>query len=159
MSIEDFKGMMDGFDPAALLPNLDSVLDKVAPIARIAVLIGPAAMLIMGLVYLFLSPKEANYYLGYRCYYGMGSVEAWQFTQRLAGIVWSATGLVLGIVMLVISAGFGALETEALLWRAVYCVAAEAGLVLAAWIGVNVAVAARFDGRGDIRKKTPKKRR
>ena len=25
MSIEDFKGLMDGFDPATLLPNLDAV--------------------------------------------------------------------------------------------------------------------------------------
>ena len=103
MSIEDFKGLMDGFDPAALLPNLDTVLGKLALIARIAVLVGPAAMVIMGLTYLFLSPKEANHYLGYRCYYGMGSVEAWQFTQRLAGIVWGAMGLVLGVVMLVLS--------------------------------------------------------
>ena len=158
MSIEDFKALMDGFDPASLLPNLDSTLDKLLPIARIAVMVGPVAMLIMGLVYLFLSPKEANYYLGYRCYYGMGSVEAWQFTQRLAGIVWGALGLVMSIVMLVISSGFGQLETMALLWRAVYCAAAEGILALAAWIGVNATVTARFDKRGDLRKKEPRKK-
>lgn len=158
MSIEDFKGLMDGFDPATLLPNLDAILGKLVLVARIAVLIGPAAMLIMGLVYLFLSPKEANYYLGYRCYYGMGSVEAWQFTQRLAGIVWSALGLVMSIVMLVISGQFAELETMKLLWRTVYCAAAEGILVLAAWIGVNAAVASRFDSRGDLRKKNPKRK-
>lgn len=159
MSIEDFKTLMDGFDPASLLPNLDAILSKLAPIARIAVMIGPVAMLMMGLIYLFLSPKEANHYLGYRCYYGMGSVEAWKFTQRLAGIVWGALGLTMSIVMLIISAGFGKLETVDLLWRAVYCVAAEAGLVLAAWISVNATVAVRFDGRGDIRKKKTAQRR
>ena len=158
MSIEDFKGLMDGFDPAALLPDLDSVLDKLAPMARIAVLVGPAAMLIIGLVYLFLSPKEANYYLGYRCYYGMGSVEAWRFTQRLAGIVWGALGLILGIVMLAVSSGFAGLETVELLWRTVYCAAAEGVLALAAWIGINTTVTARFDKRGDLRKKTSQKR-
>lgn len=158
MSIEDFKGLMDGFDPATLLPNLDAILEKLVPVARIAVLVGPVAMLIMGLVYLFLVPKEANYYLGYRCYYGMGSVEAWQFTQRLAGIVWGALGLVMGIVMLVISNGFVQLETMDLLWRAISCLAAEAGLVLAAWLGVNITVTARFDSRGDLRKKSRRKK-
>ena len=158
MSIENFKGLMDGFDPAALLPNLDSVLSSLVPIARVAVLVGPVAMLVMGLIYLFLSPKEANYYLGYRCYYGMGSVEAWRFTQRLAGIVWSALGLVMGIAMLVISGSFATLETMELLWRTVYCVAAEGVLVLLAWIGVNTAVTARYDSRGDLRKQKKKRR-
>ena len=158
MSIEDFKGLMDGFDPAALLPNLDTVLGKLALIARIAVLVGPAAMVIMGLTYLFLSPKEANHYLGYRCYYGMGSVEAWQFTQRLAGIVWGAMGLVLGVVMLVLSSDFAELQTMDLLWKAVYCAAGEGIAVLAAWIGVNATIAARFDSRGDLRKQKKRRR-
>ena len=30
-----------------------------------------AAMLVLGLAYLFLAPREANYYFGYRCYFGM----------------------------------------------------------------------------------------
>ena len=93
MTIEDFKGLMDDFDPASLLPELDTVMGKIALIARIAVLIGPAVLLVMGLVYIFASPKEANYTLGYRCYFGMGSVEAWRFTQKLAGIAFVALGL------------------------------------------------------------------
>ena len=100
MSIDDFKGLMDAFDPASLLPELDPILDKLAWIARIVVLLGPGVMLLMGLVYLLATPKEANYYIGYRCYYGMGSVEAWRFTQRLAGIVFAALGLVSGIAVL-----------------------------------------------------------
>ena len=158
MSIEDFKGLMDGFDPAALLPNLDTVLGKLTLIARIAVLVGPAAMVIMGLTYLFLSPKEANHYLGYRCYYGMGSVEAWQFTQRLAGIVWGAMGLVLGVVMLVLSSNFAELQIMDLLWKAVYCAVGEGIAALAAWIGVNATIAARFDSRGDLRKQKKRRR-
>ena len=153
MSIDDFKGLMDAFDPASLLPELDPIMDKLAPIARVAVLIGPAMLLVMGLLYFFASPKEANYHFGYRCYYGMGSVEAWQFTQSLAGIVWSALGLILGIVMLLISGKFPQLEIIDLLWRAVYCVAWEAGIVAVACIGVNTTVAIRYNSRGDQRRK------
>lgn len=153
MTIDDFKSLMDGFEPASLLPELDAILGKIASIARIAVLIGPVVLLVMGLLYFFAAPKEANYHFGYRCYYGMGSVQAWQFTQSLAGIVWSALGLILGIVMFLISRGFPQMETMDLLWRAVYCVAWEAGLTAIACIGVNTIVASRYDSRGELRRK------
>ena len=156
MSIEDFKGLMDAFEPASLLPELDTVIGKLALLARIVVLIGPAAVLLMGLVYLFAVPKEANYYIGYRCYYGMGSVEAWRFTQRLAGIVFAALGLVTGIAMLLISGGFAAMDTMDLLWRAVYCVLFEAGSMAVACLSINIVVALRFDGKGNERKKKRK---
>jgi uncharacterized membrane protein len=153
MSIEDFKGLMDAFEPASLLPELDTVIGKLALLARIVVLIGPVAVLLMGLVYLFAVPKEANYYIGYRCYYGMGSVEAWRFTQRLAGIVFAALGLVTGIAMLLISGGFAAMDTMDLLWRAVYCVLFEAGSMAVACLSINIVVALRFDAKGNERKK------
>ena len=158
MSIDDFKGLMDAFDPASLLPELDPILDKLAWIARIVVLLGPGVMLLMGLVYLLATPKEANYYIGYRCYYGMGSVEAWRFTQRLAGIVFAALGLVSGIAVLLISGSFAGMDTMALLWKAVFCVLAEAGLVIVSCLTINTVVALRYDGKGYERKNKRKKR-
>ena len=154
MTIDDFKSLMDDFELASLLPELDAILGKLALLARIAVLIGPVMLLVMGLLYFFASPKEANYHFGYRCYYGMGSVEAWQFTQSLAGIVWGALGLILGIVMLLVSGGFAQRETMDLLWHAVYCLAWEAGAVAVGCIGVNTVVALRYDRKGYLRRKT-----
>ena len=153
MTIEDFKGLMDGFEPASLLPELEPILGKLALLARVAVLIGPAVLLVMGLLYFFASPKEANYHFGYRCYYGMGSIEAWQFTQSLAGIVWGALGLIFGIVMLLISAGFPQLETMDLLWKAVRCVLWEAGITALGCVGINIMVAVRYDSKGNLRRK------
>ena len=153
MTIDDFKTLMDEFEPASLLPELDTIIGKIAFIARIAVLIGPVVLLVMGLLYFFASPKEANYHFGYRCYYGMGSIQAWQFTQSLAGIVWSALGLILGIVMVLISGNFRQMETMDLLWRAVYCVVWEAGIVAVACIVVNTVVASRYDSKGNLRRK------
>lgn len=158
MSIEDFKTLMDEFDPASLLPELDSILGKIAFIARIAVMIGPIVLLIMGLVYLFASPKEANHYLGFRCYYGMGSIEAWRFSQQLAGIVSGGLGLVLCIIMLLVSGSFGKLEIMDLLTRAVWCVVWEAVLTAIAFAAVNILVALRFDSRGDYRNGKTKQR-
>ena len=157
MNIDNFKGLMDGFEPASLLPELDSIFSKFEPAARILVLVGPVVLILMGLMYLFAVPKEANYYLGYRCYYGMGSVEAWRFTQRLAGIVFGALGVVLLITMVVISGGFAKLEVMDLLWRTIYCVGGEAAAALIATLAVNIVVTIRFDSRGDLRKNKVKR--
>ena len=89
LDIESIKEIMDAFDPASLLPELGEIFTVITSVCRIAVMVGPIILLILGLAYLFLAPKEANYYFGYRCYFGMGSVEAWRFSQRLAGAVWA----------------------------------------------------------------------
>ena len=99
LDIDSIKSLLDGFDPATLLPDLSKVFDSLVPLCRLAVLIGPVVLLLLGLSYLFLTPKEANYYLGYRCYFGMGSEYAWRFTQRLAGFLFAGAGLVLTVVM------------------------------------------------------------
>ena len=83
----------------------------------------------------------------------MGSVPAWRFTQRLAGLVLGGLGLVLTIVMAVIGGSFGSLETIDLVWRAVSCLAWEAGLSLAATIAINVTTALRFNGKGELRRR------
>ena len=152
MSIEDFKGLMDAFEPASLLPELDAVIGKLALLARIVVLVGPAAILLMGLVYLFAVPKEANYYIGYRCYYGMGSVEAWRFTQRMAGFILGGLGLVLTGIMLILSAGFAGMEIMDMVWRAVSCLIWEVVLVALATAAINITVMVRYDRKGNLRK-------
>ena len=153
MDLESIKEMMDAFDPAALLPELDSVFSLVATVCKVAILAGPIVLLVLGLAYLFLSPKEANYYFGYRCYYGMGSVQAWRFTQRLAGIVLGGLGLVLTGVALVASVGFGSMDAEALVWRAAGCMILEAVATIAGIVFINVTAAMKFDKKGEFRKK------
>lgn len=153
LDIDAIKSALDGFDPAALLPDLSKVFGSIAALCRWAVLLGPVILLILGLAYLFLAPREANWYFGYRCYYGMGSVQAWRFTQRLAGLVLGGLGFMLTIVMAVISGGFASMETIDLVWRAVACLVWEAVLSLAATIAINLTAALRFNGKGEYRKK------
>ena len=120
-SFEDIKVLMDNFDPASLLPDLSSFPGIVATLTRLAVMAGPIVLLVMGILYFFVSPKEANYHFGYRCYFGMGSEVAWRFTQRLAGIVWAALGLVLTVAMLLISGGYGKKAIDAIIQSGLNC--------------------------------------
>ena len=150
-SFEDIKVLMDNFDPAALLPDLATVVGKVEFITRLAMLIGPIVLLILGLVYFFLAPKEANHHFGYRCYFGMGSVEAWRFTQRLGGMVWAGLGLVLTIVMIIVSITFSGKEIMDIISAGVTCLVWEVVLVGLSCIGINVLVARRYDKNGELR--------
>ena len=101
--------------------------------------------------------REANYYFGYRCYFGMGSVEAWRFTQRLAGIVLGVLGLVLAGVMLVISMGFPGMDTMEMVWKAFWCLIWQAVLALLSNAAIWAAAAIRFDAKGNFRKKRNRK--
>ena len=157
VDIASIKQMMDGFDPASLLPELGEVFGTMASVCRIAVLVGPIVLLVMGLAYLFFSPKEANYYFGYRCYYGMGSVQAWRFTQRLAGIVLGGLGLVLTGIMMMVSGGFAGMQTMDMAWKALSCVLWEAVLTAAAVLAINITATMTFDKRGEYRNRKKKK--
>ena len=152
MNIEDLKGLMDGFDPAALLPELDGILEGIVSLARMAVMVGPILLFAAGLAYLLLAPKEANYTFGYRCTFGMGSVEAWRFTQRLAGAVWSVLGLVLSIVMFSRTGKFADLEISEMLLTAVKCLIWQTAIVAVSCLAINTAVMARFTYDGEYRK-------
>lgn len=158
MTIESFKELMDAFDPAALLPDLNTVLGRVELITRIAVTIGPIVLLVLGLAYLFISPREANYYFGYRCYFGMGSVEAWRFSQRLAGIAWVALGLVMTVVMVIISSGFRGKEVMDMVTTAVWCLVCQVVVVAVSILVINLVVMLRFDRTGEYRDGRPREK-
>ena len=152
-SIDSIKELMDGFDPASLLPELDTVFGKIELVCRIAVMVGPVLLIALGLTYLLLSPKEANHHLGYRCYFGMGSVQAWRFTQKFSGIVLGGLGLILTAVMVFMMMSFRGMEVEAMLWRAVKCLIWEAALALLANLAIQAAAFFLFDANGDYRSK------
>lgn len=155
-SFEDIKGLMDNFDPASLLPDLSSMAGTVATITRLAVLIAPLTLLVLGLLYLFAAPKEANYRFGYRCYFGMGSEEAWRFTQRLAGILWAALGLVLTVLMVIISGGYGSKDISQVISSGFRCLIWELVLAIISVLVINIMAMIRYDRKG-LRRNTTKK--
>ena len=153
LDVESIKALLDGFDPGTLLPDLSKVFDSLVPICLFAVMAGPVVLLLLGLSYLLLTPKEANYYLGYRCYFGMGSEYAWRFTQRLAGWLFTATGLVLTTVAFVISVSFPYMQLTDMVWRAASCLVVELIASVLLILIVNLSAAYHFDRKGRHRRK------
>ncbi len=149
--IENIKQIMDGLDIAALLPDITVIMQYVTVLARLLTMVAPLSILGFGLCYYLAAPREANYSLGYRFRWGMGSVEAWKFTQQLAGIVWSILGLVMTVVFAIISSGFLHMEPMEMLMRAVACVLWEGGLIGAACIAIDITVFVRYDRQGNRR--------
>ena len=152
MNIEDLKSIMDAFDPASLLPEMESVLNVLVGAVRLAILAGPVVVLACGVLFLVFAPKEANYYLGYRCAFGMGSVEAWRFTQRLAGITWSVLGLVLTAFMALMTRNFGQLTAYDVVWTGAKYILWEVGLVAVSSLFINTVVMIQFTYDGDLRR-------
>lgn len=146
--IETIKTFFEGFDPNSLLPNLSKLLTDISLICRIALYVGPVLLMVLGLGYLFLAPKEANWYFGYHTYFGMGSVEAWQFTQHLSGIVFAGLGAILLAATVIVDFAVPTADVNALVWRCVYCLAAQAGLALLAVLFLNVSAMLRYDAKG-----------
>ena len=124
------KSLLSGFDPAALVPDLGAIFNNLDAALRVVVLAGPLCLLGLGLLYLLAPPSEANHVFGYRHFWGMSSVEAWRFTQKTAGLVWTGLGLCLTIIMAFLCNGYRDLGAEAMLMSALTCVGVE---LLTSW--------------------------
>ena len=155
---KSIKELMDGFDPATLLPEVDTIVGKVQLVCSLAILAAPVIMLLMGLAYLLFAPKEANYYFGYRTAFGMGSVSACRHTQRVAGLVFGGLGLVLTILMLMILLTFSGREAMDMVWLAVKCLLWEGALGLAAILSINSLAMYTYDYNGNRRRKAKKRK-
>lgn len=139
-------------------PDLNGIQDTMTTLMRILVILGPVLMLLLGLYYFFLSPKEANYKAGYRFRYAMSQVGVWQFTQRFAGLVYGSTGLVLSLVMLILMIGFSDMNVPNMVWHAVKCLLWQIIFVMVATLGVNIYVMVKFDPKGNPRVPKGKKK-
>ena len=146
--MEKITALFEGIDLTKLVPQMDTLLDKLQWIAGVAVLAGPIVMLVFGLWYLLLPPKEANYGAGFRTWFGMGSVEAWRMTQRIGGMVWSACGLVLAVVMWFVSRGFAGGDPMAVAEKAMTCLIWQVAVAFISYIAVWIVMMFLFDSRG-----------
>jgi len=151
--VEKLKTLVNEFDLANFIPEVDSILGWVETLVRVFVMAAPICILVFGLWFLFLPPKEANHRAGYRTYFGMGSVEAWRFTQFLAGIVWSALGLILTIVMVLVVNGYRNMDMMDMVNSAIICVLWEIGTIVVCCLGINITALVLFDRKGNRRGK------
>lgn len=149
--IESLIALVNEFDFAKIMPELDSVMGWIDLFVRLCVLAAPVAVLFFGLWWLLLPPKEANHHVGYRCFFGMGSVDAWRFTQKIAGVLFTVLGVGLLAISLLVSNRFPDLEPMVMLDKAVVCILWQIGITLVLSLMINLMVALRYDRNGDLR--------
>ena len=142
------KSLLADFDPAALVPDLEALFNNLDGALRVVVLVGPLCLLGLGLLYLLAPPSEANHVFGYRHFWGMSSVEAWRFTQKTAGLVWTGLGLCLTVIMAFLCNGYRELAAEAMLMSALTSVLVELLLVFLSTMLINTLVIFHFDHKG-----------
>lgn len=145
-------GLLDGLDLTKLVPDLSTFLGQLQLICTLAVLLGPLLFLGFGLWYLLCPPKEANHSIGFRTYFGMGSVDAWKYTQRIAGTVWTVLGAVLLIIMGIVCITFGSKDVAHVAHSAVISLLIQAILGLLSWAVISILAAVNFDKDGHRRK-------
>ncbi len=152
--MDAIMAILADFDLAAFLPKVNTLLGWLELVLRLCVMAGPLLLLGYGLVYLLAPPKEANYSVGHRFWWSMASLDAWKFTHNLVGIVWSAMGLLLTVIMAIICNAFRRMDTMAMVFTAVKCLLWELGLTLLSVLAVNIVVIVVFDRFGFRRRET-----
>ncbi len=149
--VDFLKSLLGEVDPAALLPDLWAIFESLDVALRILVLAGPLCLLGLGLLYLLAPPAEANHIFGYRHFWGMSSVEAWQFTQKTAGLVWTGLGLAMTVAMAFICNSYRDMAWEAMLFSALTSVLVELLLVVLSTFLINALVMLQFNRHGERR--------
>ena len=140
--------ILGGFDIAKILPEVNFTVGLIVLLSRIVTFFIPLLILGLGLVY-FLKPlAEANHTFGYRTYFGMGSVEAWQFSQRIGGLVYIILGgvMTLGALVAFILLLKGSIPT--VLTGCAACVVVELILVALTVLTLNIIISVRYDRDG-----------
>lgn len=139
-------------DFAALVPELSVFLKTARVLLALALLAGPVCLLALGALYLFKPAPEANYRYGFRTYYGMGSIEAWQFSQKLAGLIFGALGAVLVVTMLIVILCFIGKNLLQVSKMSAICLLIQMIFILLARLAVAILSAKYFDKDGSRRK-------
>ena len=134
-----------------LLPKLNTLTGWVQWLISLAVRIGPICILVLGLIYLLIPPKEANRKAGYRTIFGMGSITAWHFTQRVAGALMSVIGGILTISAYITVAKIAKLDLMDMAYAAFQAVKAQVVWALIIFVFMFVITAVMFDYRGFCR--------
>ena len=152
LDTEFLKSLISDFDLMAILPDMADVMNWIVTLVGYAVVIGPILLAFMGLWYLLLPARESNHILGYRFFWGMGSVKSWKFTQRFAGLAWAITGIVLALNANEFREQSADLEKLDMMYQAIVLILHQVYYLVVVSLGVNVCIFLLFNFRGEYRR-------
>ena len=155
--MDELTALFENFDLKNYLPKLDTLWGTMETLLRIFVMAGPLILLGLGLWYFLAPPKEANHRAGFRTLWGMGSVEAWQFTQKAAGIAFSVLGFVLTEVMALLCNGYRNMTPDEMILSAAKSLLWQLGLVVVCTLVLHILALILFDWKGVRRSEKRKK--
>ena len=129
--------------------NVAPILSVFTILLYVAIFAGPAAMLWLGLLYLIHPAKDPTRLYGFKAFCGMGTAQAWRFTQRIAALVFLCVGGLLTIAMTVICILYREQDLSFLASLSINCLIWEVVLAAVAIILINMVVFVFFDRRGE----------
>ena len=147
--MEAITAFMESFDISKLLPELGKLISDLRFWAGLFMLVGPLTMLILGLWYFLLPTKEANHYIGFRTYFGMGSPEAWSYAQKKAGWFYMIGGGALAVVSIVMMVVLGSAEPMKMATTACILLLVQAVAAFGLWLTMQILLMLRFDKDGN----------
>lgn len=148
----DFITKLFDLDLSKFVPEMPAFLGGLRALLVLAILIGPILMVALGAMYLLRPAPEANFKYGFRTYFGMGSIEAWRFSQKIGGLAFGGLGAVLLLVMFIVVLTFFKKDLFQIANTAIVCLIWQAVLALIARITVSILCCVYFDRNGDRRR-------
>ena len=148
----DFITKIFDLDLSAFVPEMPAFLGGIRALLVILQLLGPILLAGFGALYLFKPAPEANYRYGFKTYYGMGSIEAWQFSQRIAGMIFGGLGAVFLLAMTIVALTFIGKDLFRIAGTVIICLLIQAVFTLAARITIAVLCRKYFDKDGNHRR-------
>ena len=149
--MEKITEILDKLDLAKFVPELDKLMELVLKVAKLSVRVGPVCILLLGIIYLFLHPNEANHKAGYRTFFGMGSVHAWRFTQRVSGFIMLISGIILNSAAKKAAEEFTVKEPNAMFDEVLALVKVQIIWVLVIFVFMLLLTALLFNSKGKCR--------
>lgn len=152
LDMDFLKSLISDFDLMSILPDLADVMEWIIKGVNIALIAGPVLLAVLGLWYLLLPAREANHFVGYRFFWGMGSVKSWKFTQRFAGAVWLILGSLMAYKAYTNRAEYASLEAIEMMYVAIELILKQVAIVVVSCLAINVVIFIIFNFKGNVRK-------
>ena len=149
--MEKITDLLNNFSLEKYIPKLDTLMGWVQWLISLAIRVGPICILVLGLIYLLIPPKEANRKAGFRTYFGMGSVMAWNFTQRVSGLLMVPTGLILTLIAYAKVGKFSDMDLMTMAQSAVDAIKGQVICAFIIYVFMFVLTAVMFTRKGDCR--------
>lgn len=141
----------DNFGVYDLLPEMGGFLGDIRFYLCLFLLLVPVIMVIMGALRFFRPAAEANHSVGYRTFFGMGSVYAWRVTQWVSGVVFLGVGGLLLLLAIIQCFVMGSKEVgDAVTNMYTWLIVEGVGLILSI-VAVEVVIGLQFDKNGNLR--------